>query len=61
MSDLSKILKEVRSTHCKNEGMCEDCELNFLSTNLVDSKYRNKISLCGALERIINELESTED
>lgn len=61
MSDLSETLKEVRNTHCENEGMCEDCELNFLSTSLVDRKYRNKISLCGALERIINELESTED
>lgn len=61
MSDLSEILKEARDIHCKNENLCEDCELNILSTNLVDSKYRNKISLCGALKRIINELESTED
>lgn len=61
MSDLSEILKEAKNIHCENEGMCEDCELNFLSTDLVDSKYRNKISLCGALKRIINELELTED
>ena len=60
MSDLSETLKEVRNTHCKNEGMCEDCELNILSTKLVDSKYRNKISLCGALKRMINELEENK-
>lgn len=61
MSDLSEILKEAKNIHCENENLCEDCELNILSTSLVDRKYRNKISLCGALERIINELELTED
>lgn len=60
MSDLLEILKEARDIHCKNENLCEDCELNILSTKLVDSKYRNKISLCGALERIINELEENK-
>lgn len=60
MSDLSDILKEAKNIHCENENLCEDCELNLLSTKLVDSKFKNKISLCGALKRIIKELELME-
>lgn len=60
MSNLSEILSEVRQTHCIKEEECEDCKLNVLSNKLVDSKYKNKISLCEALRRIIKELEENE-
>lgn len=44
MSKFVGDLKELKYIHCKNEYVCEDCELNVLSEELVDNKYKTKQS-----------------
>lgn len=53
-------LKKLKYTHCKNECICEDCELNVLSEELVNNKYKSKQSFCHILNKVINELEDME-